>query len=107
MNTPTQNDTAGMLMALTQGVASWFAMTPDIKHVQDKMPVTDPDFAKDFRRSEVTAGGITLAIGAIGSLILKSFYPFLASVLIVAVLAVAYEWAFLAVPPTTEKEVTP
>src|SRR5690242_16356191 len=100
---PQSHDTAGMLMAVTQGVASWLAITPDLKNVQDAGPA-DPEFLADFRRTEITAGAITVGIGAVGSLIMKSIYPLLASVLIVVLLVTVYEWSFRATPPVEKTE---
>lgn len=97
MTRVSQLDAAGMLMALTQGVATWVAVVPDVRHVQNKT-VDDGVFLEDFRRTEMTASAITLGVGALGSVFLKSIYPFLASVLIVALLVSAYEVSLRAVP---------
>lgn len=97
MAAPTGIETSGALMALTQGVAAWFAVVPDMKRV-NASTVDDTDFTHEFRRGEIVASGITLGVGALGSIFIKSWYPVVASVVIVILLVVCYEFSLRADP---------
>lgn len=100
MPSPTSIDAAAIMMSLTQGVAAWYSVVPDVREVIDGN-ADDPEFMREFRRTELMAGGITLGVGALGSLFLKTEYPLVASIMIVGLLVLTYEIALRVMSPSS------
>lgn len=81
---------AAVGLAITQGVGLWLAFAPSPNEVLIN-DVNDDDYRVALHHSEVVIGALCVTTGALGSIILKSPLPLLASVGIIAALAVAYE----------------
>lgn len=81
---------AAVGLAITQGVGLWLAFAPSPNEVLLN-DVNDDDYRVALRHSEIVIGGLCIVTGGLGSLILQSPMPLIASVGIIAALAVAYE----------------
>lgn len=90
MRNATNNELAAVGISVTQGLALWVALMPRIDAVREG-DVDDDRFRLSMRSTELVAGGITVATGVIGSLVLHSPLPLYASVAIVVTLVIAYE----------------
>jgi len=81
---------AAVGLAITQGIGLWLAFAPSPNEVLIN-DINDDDYRTSLRHAEYVIGGLTVATGGLGSIILKSPVPLIASVGIIAALAIAYE----------------
>lgn len=90
MRAATPTEFAAVGLAITQGIGLWLAFAPSPNEVLIN-DVNDDEYRVALRHSELVIGGMCVATGGLGSIILKSPLPIVASVGIIAALAVAYE----------------
>lgn len=81
---------AAISLATVQGMGTWFALMPSLDRVTDS-DINDDDFRVRFRQREMVVAGVTVAVGIVGSVALKSKTPILVSMAILVVLATSYE----------------
>lgn len=90
MTQATNTELAAVGLAVTQGLGVWLAVCPKIDTIY-RGDIDNDDLRIRVRHGEMIAGGITLVTGAIGTVLLKSPFPFVASAVLIASLVLAYE----------------
>lgn len=83
---------AAISLAAAQGMGAWIALMPSLDSMT-KGDIDDDQFRIHVRNREIIVGAVTLAVGALGSYALRSSGPIIASAVIIAALAAAYEVA--------------
>lgn len=90
MRQATSNEMAAVSLTVAQGLGVWLAVVPKLESVR-AADVNDDTARIALHHSEMVVGTITLATGAIGSVMLKSPLPLISAAVIITALAVAYE----------------
>lgn len=83
------SNTTVALMCVTTSVATFTSLMPNLSDVRKASPNTDVQ--NDVRMGEMTSAVVIIGIGLLGTFLVKSPVPAMASVLSVAALAVMYE----------------
>jgi len=83
---------AAISLAVAQGMGAWVALVPSLKVMTDG-DIDNDKFRIEVRNRECIVAGITIACGALGSWLLQSKAPIVASLIIIAALATGYEVA--------------
>ena len=92
MSNITGTEFAAISLAAAQGMGAWIALMPSLDTLS-KGDIDDDEFRVQVRNREVIVGAVTVSVGALGSYMLGSSGPLIASVVIIAALAGAYEIA--------------
>ena len=97
MNTDIRGEVATSVgLGMTQAITLWLALTPPIKEVYDENG-TDAQFIGRMRNGELIAGGSSLGVGLVASLLSKSALPLLVSLATIGVLFMSYEYTLYSV----------
>lgn len=86
------NGLTGATLAITQTVALWTVLMPDLHEVRRHTPGQAPEFADDVRQAEMVIGVTSVVVGYVASRIEKSWTPLLASTMVTFTLIAAYEY---------------
>lgn len=90
MRAATSTEFAAVSLTIAQGLGTGLALMPSLAKVRDG-DIDNAELVIDVRHAEATVALITLSTGALGSIMLKSPFPIIASAGIMFVLIVAYE----------------
>lgn len=83
---------AGVALALGQGVTLWTVLLPPLTDVRRHTPGRSPDFADDVRHAELVAGTLAITIGGVMGYMNRSYAPIVASSIVISVMILAYEY---------------
>ena len=90
MRAATNTEFAAVSLSVAQGLGTGLALLPSFNDVRNGS-IDDDHLRIAVRHAEATVALITIATGTIGSVMLKSAYPLIASVGIMTVLVLSYE----------------